>query len=237
MKNQIEEVVQAHPDFGKRPLNILDIGGGRGFLANYLASTLGDDVVNVHVIDIDDRTVKNGMVNAQRNNLSVRYTVGDASTLNSANLLNESLDEAGSGCSKFDVVVTLHACGALSDVALGHACMNGAAFVITPCCYQSNPHLLVHSSDQKMVPPSTWQNIPSCDLDALKRVAELQGDIHTAGLGMHSICAVRAKAAQYHYRQKNECINTKVDLEIKIKAFPMRFSTRNFCIVGKLSNI
>merc|ERR1719491_811124 len=93
MKYQIQGVVQAHPDYEKRPLNILDIGGGRGHLANYLASTLGDDVVNVHVIDIDDRTIKNGMVNARRNNLTVRYTVGDASNVS---ILSVLLAEAGS---------------------------------------------------------------------------------------------------------------------------------------------
>ena len=103
MNNQIQEVVLAHPDYNKRTLNILDIGGGRGHLANYLASTLGNDVANVNVIDIDERTVKNGMASAQRKNLAVRYKVGDASN---ASLISGLLDKTGQ--KKFDVVVALH---------------------------------------------------------------------------------------------------------------------------------
>ena len=42
-----------------------------------------------------------------------------------------------------DIVVALHACGVLSDVALGHASCFLASFVICPCCFCSNPNLLV----------------------------------------------------------------------------------------------
>jgi len=233
MKNQIQEVVQTHPDYKARPLNVLDIGGGRGHLANYLASVLSNNTVNVHVVDINSDAVKKGMANAKRRNISVHYTVGDAS---SATLLNELLGSEKASKQKFDVVVALHACGALSDVALGYASLNEAAFVITPCCFRSNPHLLVLSSNHKMVLPSIWQGVDSRDIEVLKQVAELQGDINTARLAMHSICAIRAKAAQRHHilvRQGKS--NPALDLKVRIKEFPMKFSTRNLCLVGKLS--
>ena len=80
MAQQIDSVVKSHPAFGTRRLNILDIGGGRGHLANFLASRIGEDTVKIHVIDIDRRTVNNGMIQAQRRSLGVRYAVGDASS-------------------------------------------------------------------------------------------------------------------------------------------------------------
>ena len=35
---------------------------------------------------------------------------------------------------KFDVGVSLHACGEASDVSMAHCVANGAAFVMCPCC-------------------------------------------------------------------------------------------------------
>ena len=43
-----------------------------------------------------------------------------------------------------DIVVALHACGGLSDVAIGHALAHrAAAFVVAPCCYCANANLQV----------------------------------------------------------------------------------------------
>merc|ERR1740124_66429 len=66
------------------------------------------------------RPHQNGMANAQRNNLTVRYTVGDASSASvlTSSLLRSDTDATPPVRETFDVVVALHACGALSDVAL-----------------------------------------------------------------------------------------------------------------------
>lgn len=50
MGRQIRSVLESHPDFGKRKLSILDIGGGKGSLANYLGQAIDD--VQIHVVDI-----------------------------------------------------------------------------------------------------------------------------------------------------------------------------------------
>jgi hypothetical protein len=50
MGQQIRSVLESHPDFGKRKLSILDIGGGKGSLANHLGQAIDD--VHIHVIDI-----------------------------------------------------------------------------------------------------------------------------------------------------------------------------------------
>ena len=59
MGDQIRQVLESHPDYTKRKLNILDIGGGKGALANYLGQSLGHHV-QIHVVDISQGAVKNG---------------------------------------------------------------------------------------------------------------------------------------------------------------------------------
>ena len=237
MAGQVREVLESHPDFRSRPLNILDVGGGRGHLSNYLSSVLGNDVANVHVIDIDSRAIKNGVTDAKRKGLdNVRFGVGDASS--SANVAS-LLTKAGGG--KFDIVVALHACGALSDVALGHAVSNSAGFVITPCCFRSNPFLNVSLPSQEstieevLVRPSKWLGMDEESMAALTSAAELQGDIKNAGEAIHTLCALRAQAVKRNWKDKSLDGSSDSALVVQIKSFPIGFSTRNYCIVGTKS--
>ena len=102
MVEQIATVLRSHPDYGKRKLNVVDIGGGKGLLSNLLAETFGDDVV-VQVIDISRSATANGMMRAKRRGLeNIRFDAMDATNVDVQ--------------SNKDVVVALHACGALSDV-------------------------------------------------------------------------------------------------------------------------
>ncbi len=103
MVEQIAAVLRSHPDYGKRKLNVVDIGGGKGLLSNLLAETFGDDVVDVQVIDISRSATANGMMRAKRRGLeNIRFDAMDATKVDVQ--------------SNKDVVVALHACGALSDV-------------------------------------------------------------------------------------------------------------------------
>ncbi|KAL7434469.1 hypothetical protein ACHAXM_004088 [Skeletonema potamos] len=103
MVEQISTVLRSHPDYGKRKLNVVDIGGGKGLLSNLLAETFGEDVVDVQVIDISRSATANGMMRAKRRGLeNIRFDAMDATKVDVQ--------------SNKDVVVALHACGALSDV-------------------------------------------------------------------------------------------------------------------------
>mmetsp|Transcript_10966 Transcript_10966/g.15453 ORF Transcript_10966/g.15453 Transcript_10966/m.15453 type:complete len:800 (-) Transcript_10966:240-2639(-) len=229
MIEQIEEVIARHP--GRRPLRVVDVGGGKGYLAGLIAEYFGSDIVDVRVVDICSRAVKNGMMRAQRRNLgNIQFTAGDAQ-------VDVPLDGV-------DIVVALHACGALSDVAIGHAITNGAAFVVCPCCFRSNPHLRVkipatcadmQLGEDPLVAVSEWLDVDSKVYETLKEIAEIQGDVNLAGKAMHAICALRAKAAEgksEQYFEKNRSVRS---LEVELRRFPIGLSTRNMCIIGKLS--
>ena len=62
MEQQIRQVIQSHPEYKKRKLHILDIGGGKGNLANYLKQSFDndeEDLVDIHVIDICEEAITN----------------------------------------------------------------------------------------------------------------------------------------------------------------------------------
>ena len=216
MGRQIRQVLESHPEFGKRKLTILDIGGGKGALANYLGQNMGRHI-NVHVVDISQAAVKNGKRKATRLDLPVDFQFADASNSN----LLDAVDA--------DVVVALHACGHLSDIALNHAVHRQAGFVIVPCCFNSNPHLMIPSNDDgraNLTPVPEWLGLPVGDWAALKLLAEVQDDIPLASEAIGILCAIRAEAA----KKKNS-----VDRPIAIKSFPIQYSTRNTVLVGKCS--
>ena len=205
MFQQVKRLCESHPDYPRRPLRILDIGGGRGLLANYLAQSLD---VEIHVIDIARRAIANGQMRSLRRELSqaVRYEASDASTVHFSR-------------KEFDLVVALHACGTLTDIALSHAVSNEAAFVICPCCFQSNPQLKIGGT----VPVVDWLKVPPEEYATLQQLAEIQGDQKLASRATHAICAVRAESVERHNGGKSR---------VSIKTFPLSFSTRNFALVG-----
>lgn len=217
MGRQIRRVLESHPDFRKRKLTILDIGGGKGALANYLGEKMGEHV-RIHVVDISQGAVSNGRKKAERLDLPVDFQFADASNSN----LLDAVDA--------DVVVALHACGHLSDVALNHAVHRKAGFVIVPCCFNSNPHLMIPSSDMdgevSLTSVPDWLDLPVGDWSALKLLAEVQDNIPLASEAIGILCAIRAQAAKHKSPEGRS---------IEIKSFPIQYSTRNTVLVGKCS--
>lgn len=224
-----------------RPLSIVDIGGGKGSLASALVGRYGSAVL-VHVVDVASAPLANGAARATERGLSnLRFVLADAS--------EASLDEAalGEGCA-VDLVVALHACGALSDVALAQAVRHGAGFVVCPCCFGANGHLRVPVGGPQdagsegsecgagplALPASEWLGVEADAHAALLHAAELQGDHRVAADAAHAVCALRAEAAtrQWQAMQVQGAHHNVRPLDVHIVQFPLAFSTRNHCLVG-----
>jgi SAM-dependent methyltransferase len=226
MGKQVLEVLQTHPNWNSTPgreFRILDVGGGQGWLANHLAQTVPE--ARIQVIDIASGAVQNGAMRSRRlglsNNNRVSYTVGDASSPN----LTLWEDD-------FDLVVALHACGGLTDVALSHARSRQIPFVICPCCYRSNAHLQVQassssSSSTSSVNISRWLDVaPTTGADEytiLTRLAETQHDLVLSRRATHVVGRLRAAATERDIP----------NIQVSLWTFPVAFSTRNLCLVGK----
>jgi len=56
---------------------------------------------------------------------------------------NNNKAEDNEGAEGVDLVVALHACGSLSDVAMAQAVRHQAGFLVCPCCYLANQKLQV----------------------------------------------------------------------------------------------
>jgi SAM-dependent methyltransferase len=223
---QIQNVLHSHPDFGKRKLNILDIGGGKGLLAHFLGDVIQN--IEIHVVDIAAGAIANGIKKGNRSrkrksNLPlsmVNFRQADAST---------SLSDI-----KADIVVALHACGHLTDIALAHAIQRRAGFVIAPCCFNSNAGLTIPSfenEEESMV--YDWLGIPEHDWSLLKTLAEVQGDVETSRLGMNILNGIRAQATSKKLENFASRGSRTGSHSVEILSFPIEYSTRNIVLVGK----
>jgi SAM-dependent methyltransferase len=225
---KIQDILRNHPDYGKRKLSILDVGGGKGLLAHYLSCMIEN--VEIHVVDISAGAVANGMKKAVRS--QKRKDIRPLSMVNFqlADASSSKLAEVDA-----DVVVGLHACGHLTDIALAHAVERRASFVIVPCCFNSNSHLTIPKDDPN---PRTlvheWLEIPEPHWSHLKHLAELQGNVAASSLGMHLMCAVRAHSVKKKlYQASTGDGKRNPHVHVEILSFPIEFSTRNMALVGR----
>ena len=248
----IRELVSAHPEHGKRPLHIVDIGGGKGYLAEHLARELGSDVV-VTLVDVVGKRLRqararlDGLQGPRLSNL--RFIEGDAAQL------------AADGVLPCDIATGLHACGALSDVIIGHAVQQGAAFAVTTCCFNSHPTLRVaRPPDSSSASATTSEGddelglgvrrmernewllgstpLPEASLTELLKAAELSANPDLSRASAHSINALRARAAEASWdvtwgRGDRAHGTTPARLTAELLEFEARYSPRNFCVVGR----
>ncbi|CAE8718939.1 unnamed protein product, partial [Polarella glacialis] len=131
-----------------------------------------------------------------------------------------------------DIVVALHACGALSDVALSLAAKNGSAFCICTCCFRANRNLQVGGGSA-----AAWLGVPATTLDALAFASELQDDANTSRSAMHTLSALRAEAVLRHWLLSAAQVERRKSLEVvdvQVECFSEAFSGCNFCITGTL---
>lgn len=231
-----------------QPLQILDIGGSKGFLAQHLADHFGRRV-NVSVVDIDPKRVANGAARAARRGVrrstadapanNLHFVAGDAAALSARGVLPDA-----------DLVLGLHACGGLSDLIIAHAVTHGAAFAVCPCCYLTNRALDVpcapladaHDTRTGTLSRDEWlvagvddgaaTRFSHAALRTLLRAAEQNDDPSTAELGARSVNALRAAAAQRHWAHGRPHGATP-KLSVELRAFDARYSAKNCVLVGR----
>lgn len=213
----VESLLDRHPSASSRPLRVLDVGGGQGLLASHVAERIGAKRVVVTVLEIGELHASKGERRVAKQQLeNVYFKVGDASST--------CLDEPEE---RPDVVMALHACGALSDVALGIAARHGASFCICQCCFKSNPNLQIGGASA-----AQWLSASPTDVALTLEAAATVGDAGTATLGMHTVSALRAEAVLRHWRP-SEAAGADGPPALRVARFPARYSPCNFCLVGE----
>jgi hypothetical protein len=248
MRSVVGDLLESHPEYGSRPINVLDIGGAKGLLAQHLAEAFGSRV-NVTVVDIDERRVRSGAERATRRGRleNLHFVAGDASDLARRGALGRT-----------DIVIGLHACGGLSDLIIAHAVANKAGFAVCTCCFLSNRDMQLPAETAMAATTATtiarddWL-LPGNDSDgaspseealhATMKCAELQHDPKRSTLGAHTLNALRAVAAERHWKARwaptarddnHDGDGAGQDeLRVELLSFEPKYSPRNFIIVGR----
>lgn len=132
------------------PATVLDVGGGKGDLAVWLARHR--PAWRTVAIDVNARSVEAGRAAVSEAGFEAiaRIEVCDATSLLRPRDHSTALDQEGAarvpagvpaGVGSFDAVVGLHCCGGLTETALLIALQHRVPFCICTCCFCSHPHL------------------------------------------------------------------------------------------------
>ena len=245
MTDVIAELLSAHPDWGRRPLSVVDVGGGKGLLAEHLARHFGAQAVEVTLVELNERAL--AQVRAR---LDGR---GTPLPSNLALIQGDAAQLAASGClNAIDLVCGLHACGGLADVIMSHAVQQGAAFAVCTCCFCSNsglalPHALPHALSRDVwLSRCSAGAVTEAQVETLRRTAELEGAALEARAAAHSVNAMRARAAAHAWAERWTSVPTAAgaqtldselrrrtpQLRVELVEFEAKFSGRNQVIVG-----
>lgn len=179
--------------------HVLDIGGGRGDLAVLIAQTFPHTLVTV--VDANMSSLRQGKAFAKRCGEEVyrrirfvcarfeaSFSFDGVHVLSDADLDELERSSASHNCEQstvspsvsdvaeqiptVDVVVALHACGGLSDLALHYAAINQCRFLVCPCCYLKTPYCMPTCARAPIV-PLTVESAPS-ETEYTERLALLR---------------------------------------------------------------
>ena len=164
------------------PVQIVDIGGSKGFLAQHLAERFGPRVnVSVRQTAHPPPLLSSLTMDSQPDSHDGRFVVVpqvvdiDPKRISSGAararkrgvmpnlhfIAGDASDLSRRGVlSGVDVVLGLHACGGLSDLIIAHAVAHSAAFAVCTCCFLSNRALDVPAPsaarDGATLPRNSW---------------------------------------------------------------------------------
>ena len=234
MGAQVEALLTAHPEWRQRPLRIIDIGGGKGLFAEYLARTFGE-AVSVTLVDVVGKRLAQARARMARRGGTVppnlELVQGDAAALAALGELE-----------RVDVACGMHACGGLSDLIIAHAVEQGAAFAVSTCCFHSNMQLAIPGD----LPRDDWlsrtDGAPSVSTEqrsrihTLLRTAELTDSPAAAHESAHAINAMRAAAAEASWATTWAGSELRPPrMRAEVVQYDAKFSARNQIVIGRPS--
>jgi hypothetical protein len=201
---QVRWLIQRVRELPQRPMHIVDVGGGRGDLATGLALAFTDSIITV--VDKNLSSLDAGRDHASKLSCGdrVHFCLADFATF-----VQDPSVFLSSDLPPVDLVVGLHTCGDLSDLALTYAKAVGAAFVVCPCCYAKRyiPNFV----------PS-WNTYCLEAHDALGRLAELNERPTVSRTAMAVINSMR--------------LQSMADYKVCLEEYDSTSSLRNLVLVG-----
>jgi hypothetical protein len=212
----------------KDVIRLVDVGGGRGDLANAVAAYFAQPnqriKAHVFVLDVNQSSLEAGKRRAEAAN------IGSYMSFVSCDLASpEQVGEFLMKHEPIDVVFGLHCCGGLAEAAVELALRCSARFSVSTCCFRSNENLSSLSrlaasmvgSDQKAEEHRSDRNL----MTALA--------VTSGGLGQHravqSLNAMRLAAAEARFQEVH---GHQGAIRTWQEFFPVEYSEQNSVIVG-----
>lgn len=217
---------------GKRPrvVTLVDVGGGRGDLANAIAAYFAQPElrqmyhVNVVVLDVNQPSLDAGMKRASDANL------GSYMDFVLCDLANQEQVADVIQKHSIDFVFGLHCCGGLAEAAVELALRACAGFCISTCCFRSNEHLATLS---KLAAVSGCQVIEQFELDRDRLTAlAVIGGADGQPRAVQAVNALRLTAAQSRFTKIHSGGNRR--LQTWQEAFPEDYSEQNGVMIGTI---
>ena len=132
---QVRWMTERIQQLRREPHHILDVGGGRGDLTMCMAQALPTCMITI--VDKNESSLEAGRQQLESATAEAAAVVDRISFVHAD--FNDFTEDPSSHVSAtappIDLVVALHACGDLSDLALSFARRLEIPFVICPCCY------------------------------------------------------------------------------------------------------
>ena len=217
----------------QRVLQLVDIGGGRGDLANAVAAYFTRSTntrVHITVMDNNESSLEAGRCAATTAGLDSCMTF----LLCDLNDATEVATLLPTITTSFDLVLGLHCCGGLAEAAVELALKYRASFCISTCCFRSNRHL---ASLTRLA--GVYQH----DVDLISTLAVMVGSQgqHRA---MRALNAMRLVTAEQRFQtimmnddektMMKDTLSATPTLRTWQEEFPVRYSVQNRILVGKV---
>ena len=200
------------------PNHILDVGGGQGDLTFHLAQEFPSS--RITIVDTNDSSLTAGHRHMETTmaNLASRITFVHADfhqfTLDPSRFLDGS-----AAPHPIDLVVALHACGDLSDLALHFAKSLEVPFVICPCCYTKRAITEFEPGWYRYL---SWTKNPTVDISVMCRLAELNERPNESKRARQIINSLRL----------NSFVGEKF-WTLSLEEYDMQSSLRNMVLIGE----
>jgi len=137
-----------------------------------------------------------------------------------------------------DVVVALHACGGLSDLALHYAATKPCRFLVCPCCYLKTPYCMPTSASAPIMPltvESAASEIDYTERLALLRLAESDNRACSSRASL-VINSQRLNALESILQgpKCEEGSGIHSSWQVQLSEFPKEYSLRNLVLSSTL---
>ena len=205
---QVRWMVQRIKELLPSPTHVLDVGGGRGDLASSIALAFEHTLVTV--VDKNKSSLEAGRDYAEKIGVGERMNFVYADFMEFVTDRDKFLP---SSVPQVDLVVGLHACGDLSDLALSYAKLVESSFMVCPCCYTKR-YLLDFE-------PTWYTCIDPNDLKVVRRLAEIN---EKRAMSRRAITVINS--------MRLNCFSSSEYQELHLEEYEDTCSLRNMVLIG-----